>query len=180
MTTTILRIDASARKTGSVTRALADRIIDGFGAADITHRDLTDALPQITEAWVGANFTKPDDRTDAQRAALAQSDGLIAELQSADTIVIGMPVYNFGIPAALKAWIDLVARAGVTFRYTESGPEGLLKGKRAIIAAASGGVPIGSPADHATPYLRQVLGFIGIKDVEILTQADFAEPALAA
>ncbi len=88
-------------------------------------------------------------------------------MQAADTLVIGLPIYNFGVPAALKAWVDQVARAGVTFRYTETGPKGLLTGKRAIIAVASGGTEAGSDVDFATGYIRHVLGFIGITDVHL-------------
>lgn len=106
--------------------------------------------------------------TPAQRAALSVSDTLIKELQSADTIVIGVPIYNFSIPASLKAWIDQVARAGVTFKYTETGPEGLLTGKRAVLVVSSGGVAVGSDYDFATGYMRHVLGFIGITDVDIV------------
>ncbi len=168
MANRILRIDASARRTGSVSRDLADRIIARFEGAQVTTRDLATPLPLIDEAWVGANFTPADDRTDDQRARLALSDELIAELIAADTIVIGLPIYNFGVPAGLKAWIDLVARAGVTFRYSETGPKGLLEGKRAIIAVASGGTQTGSDFDFATGYLRHVLGFIGITDVTLV------------
>lgn len=168
MTQNILRIDASARKDGSITRQLADRIVDRFADAQVTTRDLTDALPQIDEAWVGANFTPAEDRSDAQKAALALSDSLIAELQEADTIVLGIPVYNFGVPASFKAWVDQVARAGVTFQYSSEGPQGLLTGKRAIVAFASGGVPLGSEADFASGYVRHVLGFIGITDVSFI------------
>ena len=96
---------------------------------------------------------------------LALSNALVAELQAADVIVIGAPVYNFGVPAAFKAWIDQVARAGLTFKYTEYGPKGLLEGKRAIVAVASGGTEVGSDIDFATGYIRHVLGFIGIEDV---------------
>jgi len=99
---------------------------------------------------------------------LAHSDELIAELEAADTIVIGVPVYNFAIPAALKAWVDQIARARRTFRYTETGPEGLLKGKKAYLVVASGGVPVGSDYDFATGYLRHVLGFVGITDVTVI------------
>jgi FMN-dependent NADH-azoreductase len=112
--------------------------------------------------WVTANFTPPEERGEAERAALAESDALVAELKAADVLVIGVPIYNFGIPAALKAWVDLVARARVTFRYTEQGPVGLLTGKRAYLAVASGGTPVGSAIDFATGYLRHVLGFLGI------------------
>ncbi len=169
MTQSLLRIDASARRTGSVSRDLTDRIIARHGDAHVITRDLADGLPLITEDWVGANFTPSDQRSDAQKDILAISDELVAELKAADTIVIGLPIYNFGVPAALKAWVDLVARAGVTFQYSETGPEGLLTGKRAIIAVASGGTEAGSEIDFATGYMRHVLGFIGITDVEFVT-----------
>jgi len=169
----ILRIDASARNAGSTTRQLTDQLVarlveQGYGAA-VTSRDLALAPPALlTEAWVGANFTDDADRNDDQKAALALSDELIAELEAADTIVIGVPVYNFGIPAALKAWVDLIARARRTFRYTETGPEGLLKGKKAYLVVASGGVPVGSDYDFASRYMLQLLGFVGIADVSII------------
>ena len=170
MTNHILRIDASARRAGSVSRDLVDRIIDRIApTAIVTTRDLAHGLPLIDEAWVGANFTPAHDRTDDQRATLALSDTLIAELRAADTLVIGLPIYNFGVPATLKAWVDQVARAGVTFRYTEHGPEGLLQGKRAIVAVASGGTEAGSEIDFATGYIRHMLAFIGITEVEFVT-----------
>jgi len=168
----ILRIDASMRRAGSVTRDLTDRLIDKLRAENqevsVVTRDLADGVPMIDETWIGANFTDEAARDDNQRAALAVSDSLIAELQAADTLVIGLPVYNFGVPAALKAWVDLVARARVTFRYSETGPVGLLTGKRAIIVAASGGVPLGSEADFATSYLHHALAFLGITDVTFI------------
>lgn len=169
----ILRIDSSARGAGSTTRQLTDRLVarlveQGYGAA-VTQRDLSVTPPALlTESWVGANFTDETERSDEQKAALAASDELIAELEAASTIVIGVPVYNFAIPAALKAWIDQIARARRTFRYTETGPEGLLKGKKAYLVVASGGVPVGSDYDFATGYLRHVLGFVGITDVTII------------
>jgi len=169
MTIHILRIDASARRTGSVSRDLADRVIARLGDATVTNRDLATPLPLIDEAWVSANFTPADQRTAEHQATLALSDDLIAEIRAADTIVIGLPIYNFGVPAALKAWIDMVARAGVTFQYTETGPKGLLEGKRAIVAVASGGTEAGSDIDFATGYIRHVLGFIGITDVDFVT-----------
>ncbi|SDZ43963.1 FMN-dependent NADH-azoreductase [Jannaschia faecimaris] len=146
----ILRIDSSARSEGSVPRDLLDRLearLDGT----VTRRDVGGkALPQITGSWVASNFTPSDQRTAEQEAALAQSDALIAELKAADTLLIGLPIYNFSVPGSLKAWIDLICRAGVTFKYAENGPIGLLEGKRAIVAVASGGVPVGSPVDFAT------------------------------
>ena len=168
MTQTVLHIDSSARFQGSITRELSARIAQRLGGK-ILRRDLADSLPQINEAWVGANFTPLDQRDATQRDTLALSDALVAELETADTIVIGVPIYNFGVPTSLKAWIDLVARAGRTFRYSQSGPEGSLTGKRAILVVASGGTQIGSEIDFATPYLRHVLGFLGIEDVEIVT-----------
>ncbi len=170
MTHTILRIDASARRDGSVSRDLADKIIARFGEdTQVTTRDLALGLPLIDEEWVGANFTPADDRSDAQKAKLALSDELVAEVKAADTLVIGLPIYNFGVPAALKAWVDQVARAGVTFKYSEYGPKGLLEGKRAIVAVASGGTEAGSDIDFATGYIRHVLAFIGITNVDFVT-----------
>ena len=175
----ILRIDSSARRDGSETRALSDALIGRIEATantTMTRRDLAvDAPSLVNEAWVGANFTDPDARSDAQVAELAASDALVAELEAADVIVIGAPIYNFSIPAVLKAWIDMVARAGVTFRYGENGPEGLLQNKRAYVMMASGGVPIGSAMDFASPYLRHLLGFIGIHDVQFISAAEVKE-----
>ncbi len=167
--TKVLKIDASGRTEGSVSRDMSDRIAKRMAnGGKIVSRDLNDHLPFIDEDWIGANFTPADDRTEDQKQKLALSDSLIEELRAADTLVIGTPVYNFGIPATLKAWVDQIARAGVTFRYTENGPEGLLKGKKAVVAFASGGVPMGAAMDHVTPYLKTVLGFVGITEIEFL------------
>ena len=166
--TNILRIDASARTENSVSRDLLDRIIarfDAAGDATVTHRDLAHGVPLIDEDWVGANFTPADARSDAQKEKLAVSDELVGEVKDADVLLIGLPIYNFSVPAAMKAWIDQIARAGVTFKYTEYGPKGLLEGKRAIVVVASGGTEMGSDIDFASGYLRHVLGFIGIEDV---------------
>ena len=167
---TLLRIDSSARLEISISRELVDEIVHKFANATVIARDLArDPLPQIDDGFV--TVTKgatSDDLTQGQRDMLALSDRLIDELKAADTIVIGLPVYNFGIPSALKAWVDLVARAGVTFNYTEEGPKGALSGKRVIIAMASGGTEAGSPIDYATPYLRHVLGFLGMSEVELV------------
>jgi FMN-dependent NADH-azoreductase len=168
MTNTVLRIDASARHDGSETRALTQRIIDRLAPQSLIQRDLAAAIPSLDADWLAASWTPEDQRSDAQRETLALSDSLIAELQAADTLVIGTPIYNFGIPAPLKAWIDQIARAGVTFRYTEAGPEGFMTGKRAIIAIASGGTQVGSDIDFASGYLRHILGFLGITDVQFV------------
>lgn len=168
----ILQIYASGRSQESLSRAAADQLVTALRNADpsvsLTQRDLRTGLPFVDEAWIGANFTDPEHRTEAQRQALALSDSLVRELQGADYLVIASPLYNFGIPAVLKAWVDLVARARLTFKYTEQGAVGLLQNKRAYLVMASGGVPIGSEMDLATRYLKQVLGFLGITDIHLL------------
>lgn len=174
MTITVLHIDASARRTGSTTRDLTDRILTRLAPSSIIRRDLSSPLPLITEDWVNANFTPADERSGAQRETLSLSDTLVQELRDAETIVIGLPVYNFSVPAAFKAWIDQVARAGETFRYTPDGPQGLLQGKRAIVALASGGTPIGSEIDFASGYVRHILGFLGITEVDFVAAEKMA------
>ncbi len=168
----VLRIDASARVGDSVTRELADRFIAGLaqraGEVALTRRDLAHGLPFIGADWIAANFTAADARNAEQHAALAGSDALVEEIQAAGVWVIATPIYNFGVPASLKAWIDQIARAGVTFRYTEEGPRGLLTDRKVYILVASGGTEVGSAIDFATPWLRFVLGFLGITDVEVI------------
>lgn len=167
----ILRIDSSARRDGSVSRDLADLYIDSVAEARpvrVQTRDVSGGLPVINQDWIAATFTPEPDRTADHHAALAGSDRLVEELEASELIVISTPIYNFGIPASLKLWIDQIARAGRTFRYTENGPVGLLNGKRVVILAASGGTQVGSDIDFATPYLRHVLGFLGISDVDII------------
>lgn len=183
MPTTVLHIDSSARLTGSTSRDLSQRIVDKLQPDTVVRRDLTSALPQIDEDWVNANFTPADQRSQEQKDRLALSDQLVQELLAADTIVIGAPIYNFSVPASLKAWVDLVARAGLTFKYTENGPQGLLEGKRAILAVASGGTKVGSEIDFGSGYLKHIMGFIGITDVEIVAADQLmvdADAALAA
>ena len=168
----VLEIAASGRDEGSVSRQLSADLIAALEARDeeisVTRRDLARGLPFVDSDWIEANFTPDEVRTSQHQEVLAYSDKLVAELQDADVLVIGVPMYNFSIPAALKAWIDMIARARLTFRYTDNGPRGLLEGKKAYLVVASGGVPVGSPMDFATPYLRHVLQFIGITDVEIV------------
>ena len=171
-TLNVLEVQASARGEGSISRDLTADLIAALearhGELNITRRDLAKGLPFIDEAWVAANFTPDEDRTSTHRQILSRSDDLVAELQAADVIVIGAPMYNFSVPAVLKAWIDMIARARLTFEYTENGPRGLLEGKKAYVVVPSGGVPVGSPADFATPYLRHALKFVGITDVEFI------------
>lgn len=168
----ILEVSASGRGADSVSRQLSRNLIaaleDRYGEVEVEKRDVASGVPLVDDVWIAANFTAPESRSREQREALAYSDALVAELQRADIIVIGVPMYNFSIPASLKAWIDMVSRARLTFRYTEKGPQGLLEGKKAYLVVATGGVPVGSPVDFATPYLRHALAFIGITDVEII------------
>ena len=168
----VLEINTSARQEGSISRRLVNDLLealeDRYPSIRVTQRDVAAGLPFVDDAWVSANFTPEEERSASDREVLALSDELVSELEAADFLVIGAPIYNFSVPATLKAWVDMVARARKTFRYTENGVEGLLKGKRAFVVVPSGGVPIGSAVDFATPYLRHVLGFIGITDVEFI------------
>jgi FMN-dependent NADH-azoreductase len=171
--TTLLRIDASARFEGAYSRALADTLVESLKTAvpslSMTVRDLALLPPSFVNAgWIAANTTADADRTDQMRSALAESDQLIAEVQAADTLLICCPIYNFAVPAALKAWIDQICRARMTFAYTESGPKGLLENKRAVIILTSGGTAADGPIDFASAYLRHILGFIGITDVQFI------------
>ena len=171
--TTVLHISASGVGDGSVSRTATAKLLKTLAPSRVINRDLAETpLPQIDENWIKTRLIPQDDLTQDDKAVLALSDALIAEIEAADVIVIGMPMYNFGMPAALKAWVDLIARPKVTFAYTPDGPVGLVKGKRAIVAVASGGVPVGAPADFATPHMQKVLQFIGIDDIDIHTAKD--------
>lgn len=171
MTQKILRIDASMRKNGSYSRTLSTKLIAQLkdqASSNVKERDLADGIPIINEAWIEANFTDVAERTAEQRSVLTFSDALISELTATDILVIGLPIYNFNVPAAFKAWIDQVARAKVTFRYGDNGPEGLLENKKAYVIISSGGTQLGSELDFVSDYIHHVLGFIGIKDVTII------------
>lgn len=169
----ILQINASARSVGANSTRLADAITARLQAqhpgAVVELRDLaTTPHPVLDEPALGALFTPTEQRTAEQAARVALDDALIAQVQSADAIVLGVPMYNFGVPVQLKTWIDAIARVGVTFRYTEKGPEGLLKGKKVYVALARGGLYRDTPADSQTPYLKNVLAFLGMTDVEFI------------
>ena len=171
--TTILQINSAARSQGANSTLLANELAAKLqqsnpGATLVTRDLLVDALPHLDDAILGAFFTPAEQRSPEQTAIIARSDALIAELQAADVIVIGAPMYNFGISSQLKTYFDWIARAGVTFRYTANGPEGLLKGKKAYIVAARGGKYAGTPNDSHTPHVKSFLGFIGITDVEFI------------
>ena len=169
----VLVLKSSILATYSQSNQLADFFVEQWKAAhagdEITVRDLAaQPIPVLDGELVGA--LRPSDAalTPRQQEALALSDELIAELQANDVIVMAAPMYNFSIPTQLKNYFDLIARAGVTFRYTEKGPEGLITGKRAIILTSRGGIHKDTPTDLVVPYLRLFLGFIGITDVEFV------------
>lgn len=168
----VLRLDASANPGESSSKKLGDGLIRRLQQTgielELRRRDLNHSPSFIDDEWIEANLTAADDRSEIQRQRLAFSDSLIEELKWADHIVLTTPMYNFGVPATLKAWIDQVCRAGITFRYTEDGPEGLLAGKTADIVITTGGAPLESPVDFVSAYLKQVFAFIGISDVNIV------------
>jgi FMN-dependent NADH-azoreductase len=169
----ILQINSSARGYSSQSTRLAQSIVErlraGHPQATLTVRDLSRTPhPALDEAALGALFTPEGQRTPEQTARVALDDQLIAELFAADVIVLGVPMYNFGISAQLKNWIDAVARAGVTFRYGETGPVGLVQGKKVYVALTRGGLYRNTPADTQVPYLQAFLGFIGLTDVQFI------------
>jgi len=179
--TTILQINSSLYGDQAQSTRLASEFVEAFVAANepdapagapvasLIVRDLArDPVAHLTAERFQAFATAAAERTPEQRQMVDESDRLIEELQRADVIVIGLPMYNFGVPSTLKAYFDHVARAGVTFRYTAEGAEGLLKGKTAYVFATRGGRHAGTPSDMQTAYVRQFLGFIGIRDVEFV------------
>jgi FMN-dependent NADH-azoreductase len=169
----ILQVNASARRDGAHSTRIADAIVERLRAASpktrLTVRDLAvQPHPMVDEMALTALATPPDRRTPEQAARVALDDALIAEVQAADVLVLGVPMYNFGVPVQLKNWIDAIARAGVTFRYTEQGPVGLLAGRRVYLALARGGRYRDTAADTQVPYLKTVLGFLGMTDLHFV------------
>lgn len=173
----ILQINSSARRAqdgqGSVSTLLANELVAGLRAADaearLVVRDLAvQPHPALDEAALGALFTPAAQRSPAQAARVALDDATIAELQAADVLVLGVPMYNFSVSTQLKNWIDAVARAGVTFKYGEKGPVGLLTGKKVYAVLSRGGLHRDQPSDTVSPYLRTVLAFLGMTDVTLI------------
>lgn len=171
----ILQVNGSARSIehGSVSSLLAQELAHGLQSArpgsTLTVRDLAaQAHPALDGAALGALFTPPEQRSPEQAARVALDDALIAEIQAADTLVLGVPMYNFGISTQLKSWFDAIARARVTFRYTEHGVEGLLAGRTVYAVMARGGLHRDQPSDSIVPYLRTMLGFLGMTDVRFI------------
>lgn len=170
---TLLQINASLFSGNGNSSRLADQFVAAWQAnnpgAQVKVRDLAqNPVPHLDGERFLSFLAKPEERSEAQQAVVTFSDALIDEIRQADVLVLGVPMYNFGVPSTLKAYFDHIARAGVTFRYTEHGPEGLLKGKKAYVLAARGGLYAGTPKDSQTTYVRDFLNFIGISDVEFV------------
>lgn len=185
----VLRVESSLFGEHGQSTRLARAFTAAYCAADpaatLTVRDLVGApMPHLDVATFTAFGTPADRRDDTQRALVALADTLVQELRDADLVVIGLPMYNFGVPSTLKAWIDHVMRANVTFSYTATGPKGLLEGKKCVIVGARGGSYAGTPMDIQLPYVTQVLSFMGITDVAVvlaegMAQSQKREPSLA-
>jgi FMN-dependent NADH-azoreductase len=174
----ILQINSSVRGAASESTRVAANIVARLTAANpaaqVSVRDLgANPHPVLDGAALGALFTPADQRSADQVARVALDDALIAEAQAADVIVIGAPMYNFSMPIQLKAWFDAIARAGVTFRYTETGPEGLLKNKKVYVATARGGI-YPADADPQVPQIRMLLNFLGMTENEFIYSAGLA------
>jgi FMN-dependent NADH-azoreductase len=172
--TTLLQIKASISHDQGLSSQLANNFVAAYRRshpdAKVLVREVASAepVPHLNGERFGAFIAKPEARTDAQHAVVAYSDALIDELKRADIVVIGLPMYNFGVPSQLKAYFDHIARAGVTFKYSATGPVGLLTGKKVYIFAARGGLYAGSPLDTQTGYVRDFLAFLGMRDVQFV------------
>jgi FMN-dependent NADH-azoreductase len=169
----ILQVNSSARVDGShssrLASAIAERVRTENPGASLMVRDLSRAPhPVLDEFALGALFTAAEQRTVEQAARVALDDVLIAEIQAANVVVVGVPMYNFGVPSQLKNWIDAISRARVTFQYTEKGPEGLLRGKKLYIALTRGGTYRNTPNDSQVPYLKTIFAFLGMTDMQFV------------
>lgn len=170
---TLLQLNSSLFSAGGQSTQLANAFVSTWRASHpngkVILRDLgRDPVPHLDGERFQAFLAKPEDRTPAQKAAADLSDAFIDEIKRADVVVIGLPMYNFGVPSTLKAYFDQIARAGLTFRYTERGAEGLLKGKQAYVFATRGGKYAGTPMEHQTGFVKQFLNFVGIDDIEFI------------
>ena len=177
--TKVLKINSSLYSQDGQSSQLARQFVDALRDRDpglvLVERDLArEPIPHLDAARFQAFLAKPEERTAGQQAVAAFSDELIDELRRADVIVLGLPMYNFGVPSQLKAWFDHIARAGETFRYTATGPVGLLTGKKAYVFATRGGAYAGTARDTQTTYVRDFLGFLGISDVEFVYAENLA------
>jgi FMN-dependent NADH-azoreductase len=177
MTHSILQVDSSARGSfsshnGSLSRELTKYLSEALAKknqTEVIYRDLAATpLEFVNESLIGAYYTPAENRSEEQKQSLSLSDELISELKAVNTLIIGAPIYNFSVPAALKAWIDLVCRVGETFRYGEAGPEGLLDIDQAFIVTSAGGTAIGSEIDFNSSYLQKICRFIGVKESHVI------------
>jgi len=173
MSRKILKVSASVQGDDSLSRSLAQEFLSLPSVArhveSIVERDVSkNDIALLTAPHVGVFYTPKEERSAEQHTLLEQSDALIEELKQTNTLVIATPMYNFGVPASLKAWIDMICRVGETFQYTENGPKGLLNIDTLYLFVATGGAPIDSPVDFVTPYLKQIASFIGVKHVEVI------------
>lgn len=181
----ILQLNTSARSVGANSTIVADlitkRLKQQRPEASLLLRDMaSDPNPMLDEPALNALFTPNEQRSEAQHARMAQDDALISAVQNSDIVVLGVPMINFGIPVQLKSWFDAIAKAGVTFRYTENGPIGLLTGKKVYVALARGGIYRDTPNDTQVPYLTLMLGFLGMTDVQYVYAEGFAMGPAAA
>lgn len=167
----ILHLDSSARKNESISRKLAKDLVNKIKKNDdeVIYRDISENIPFVS-GIKGAGFIIPEEeRTEKDKELFKFSDQLVDEFLESNTIVISTPIYNFGPPAAAKAWFDMIARAGRTFKYETTGPVGLVDGnKKVYLVVTSGGVPVGSPVDFCTTWFKQALNFLGISDIEVI------------
>ncbi len=165
----VLKINSSAQNQNSVSRMLVEELIGKLNAKKVIDRDLNDeTVPFVSEAMIGAFYTPSDQLNDEQKELLTTSDKYVKELIEADAIVIGLPIYNFSVPGALKAYFDLIARVGITFKYTETGPVGLLENKPTYLVVASGGTVPFTEADFCVNYTKFFLGFLGITNITVV------------
>ncbi|PUA19984.1 FMN-dependent NADH-azoreductase [Glaciimonas sp. PCH181] len=170
----LLHIDSSILGDASASRQLTREVVANLQSSEpgveLVYRDLSkDLTAHISGSTFAAKGTPADQRNLAQQQEVALGEAILAEFMAADVIVLGAPMYNFTVPTQLKAWIDLICVAGVTFRYSENGPEGLAKGKRVVIVSTSGGKHVGTPSGIAhEDYLKLVFGFVGITDIEVV------------
>jgi FMN-dependent NADH-azoreductase len=184
----ILRVQSSPRGAASVSRQLGDTLIAEIKKTNrnvtVNTRDVANGVAPVNADWIGGAYIADASRTGEHRQALSYSDSLVAELAASDALIIEAPMYNFTVPATLKGWIDQICRAGVSFNVGPTGFKGLLKDRPTFVIVTTGGVPIGSPYDFSTPYIRHILGFIGITDVTFFDaaqlNADAQKPSVAA
>jgi len=167
----ILKINSSIQTEKSVGRKLVDQLVSRFthDENNVIERDLAMGLPLLTQDMVNAFYTPEDDRTDNQKEEIVLSNLLIKEIEDSEIIIMGIPIYNFSIPGSVKAYFDLIARVGVTFKYTDKGPVGLFENKKVHVVITSGGTPFMGDGDFASSYIKHFLGFIGITDVNFIS-----------